>query len=148
MVGHYQHKERPYNTETLKIALREIRDGASIEVQLLSTIQVMANFKRSTCLLKNVGKVLNHKQVEGRKGGRRHQRPNWNDSLQIAFRFSRRWECLPQFQNFLRKRTISACLSEIDWTDKITNEIKTVETKFILYGPVLPEMKGIKIPRR
>ena len=30
MVGHYKHKERPYNTEIFKIAFAEIRDGASI----------------------------------------------------------------------------------------------------------------------
>ena len=46
--------------------------------------------------------------------------------------------------DFLRKRTISANPADWDWEDKQgkLKEIEIIETKHIIYGPMLPTFKG------
>ena len=44
--------------------------------------------------------------------------------------------------DFLRRNKISSCPSEVDWTHKAVKEILIVEKRFILYGPVVPEIRG------
>ena len=46
--------------------------------------------------------------------------------------------------DFLRKRTIGANPADWDWVDKQgkLKEIEIIDTKHIIYGPLLPDFKG------
>ena len=68
MVGHYQHKERPYNTETLKIALREIRDGASIRSVAAKYHIGYGKLQKEHMLVKECGEGIEPQTSRGKKG--------------------------------------------------------------------------------
>ena len=44
--------------------------------------------------------------------------------------------------DFLRKKPISSCPSEVNWTEKKPKETLIVDTEFILLGPVVPKITG------